>query len=273
MKKITLIPIAGLCNRMNAVRSAIGLAQKYSDIKIDIFWPKDRDLYARFEELFEPISPEMLGSNMSFNELRNPLLTPPSRHNLKLTRFIRKPFFDAEFLGSKISNMEIEDLLDKAPNMYIYSDNRFCKYWVTGLVSELFVPVRGIQERIDHYVSEFSENTIGVHIRRTDNVTAIKESPIEKFVEMMKREISSNENTKFYIASDSEEVKTYMIEQFGEGRIIYGDWCLSRKSVQGMKDAVAELYILGRTKKIIGSKGSTYSTMASQLFGAEIIFD
>ena len=128
MKKITLVPIAGLCNRLNAIRSAIGLKRKYPDYHIAIHWPKDPDCFAHFSELFEPISDEYL-QGMEFNELQSLLLAPPSRRNLKLTTYLRKPFFDGEYLGSKISNNSIEDLLDKQPNLYIYSDNRFCRYW------------------------------------------------------------------------------------------------------------------------------------------------
>lgn len=272
MKKILLVPISGLCNRMNAICSAIGLSQVHNDIAINIKWSKDRDLYARFLDLFNPISPRYLCDNIELEELNSLIFTPPSRYNLKLTRFLRKPLFDAEYLGSKILNLDIEDLLDRHPNMYIYSDNRFCKYSVGGPVSEIFVPKEDIKAKIDQYVLRFSENTIGVHIRRTDNVIAIKESPIEKFVSIMKRELENNETTTFYIASDSLEVKEYMVKLFGD-RIMFGQWELGRKSVQGMKDAVAELFILGSTKKIIGSKGSTYSSMASQLYGREIIYD
>ena len=59
--------------------------------------------------------------------------------------------------------------------------------------------------------------------------------------------------------------KKYIIKRFGD-RIITGNWDLTRNSVQGMKDATAELYCLGRTSKIIGCTKSTYSLMASWLY-------
>lgn len=71
----------------------------------------------------------------------------------------------------------------------------------------MFVPQDDIQNRIDEIVAGFSERTIGVHIRRTDNVVSIQSSPLEKFTSMMDAEIKKNSNTRFYVASDDDEVK------------------------------------------------------------------
>lgn len=61
--------------------------------------------------------------------------------------------------------------------------------------------------KLGKVVAEFSERTIGVHIRRTDNVVSIQSSPLENFTNIMDEEIKKNANTKFYVASDDDEVK------------------------------------------------------------------
>lgn len=59
------------------------------------------------------------------------------------------------------------------------------KYTIQGM----FIPQDDIQRRIDEVVAGFSERTIGVHIRRTDNIVSIQSSPLENFTYMMDAEI------------------------------------------------------------------------------------
>ena len=268
---IDLIPIAGLCNRINAIMSAIGLCQKYESVQINVYWPKNSDCFAQLSDLFNPLSYHKL-HNIRFSELRNPLLQPPTRKNLHITTFLRYPFYSQQYLGSTISNNDIEDILDQYSKVYIYSDNRFCKYVCPDLVGDVFSPISKIAQRVDHIKSSFSNHTVGIHVRRTDNVVSIKESPIEKFFALMDKEIGQYPDSRFYVASDSLEVKRLLVEKYDE-RIIQCDWDLNRTTVQGMQDAVAELYLLGSTCKIFGSKGSTFSTVASRIKGIPIVFE
>ncbi|WP_321424548.1 hypothetical protein [uncultured Bacteroides sp.] len=274
MKKseLTLIPIAGLCNRINVLRSAIGLVEHCHNVKIKIYWQKTHDCCANFEDLFEPISDNILVGNITMNKLKSIFLIPPYRWTFGLTPKFRKIFFDAEFRGSTISNDTIEDYFDKFQKLYIYSDNRFCRYSTQIPLSDIFHPTSEIEDRINNVVKKYTKNTVGVHIRRTDNVASINGSPIEKFYQIMDREISENEDTAFYIASDSELVKSNLKDKYGN-RIITADWELKRNTVKGMKDAVAELFCLGRTSKIIGSKASTYSIIASEICNIPLILD
>lgn len=93
---------------------------------------------------------------------------------------------------------------------------------------------------------------------------------MEAFYYMMDEEIERDEKVKFYVASDDEECKQQMRERYGD-RVVTAEWNLSRDSVEGMKDAVAELYCLGSTRKIIGSARSSYSNMAAKLNAIEVV--
>ena len=86
----------------------------------------------------------------------------------------------------------------------------------------------------------------------------------------MNQEIEKDPGCRFYVASDDEQVKQDLIKEYGE-KIISYRWDLRRNSEKGMQNAVAELYCLGRTRKIIGSAHSTYSTTAACLYGIPII--
>ena len=139
------------------------------------------------------------------------------------------------------------------------------KYTIQGM----FIPQDDIQRRINEVVAGFSERTIGVHIRITDNVVSIQSSPLENFTNMMDAEIKKNANTKFYVASDDDEVKENLKSKY-PNRIITLMDDTDRNSLEGMKFAVLDLFCLSKTNKIIGSVGSSYSQIAAEIGGIEV---
>lgn len=86
----------------------------------------------------------------------------------------------------------------------------------------------------------------------------------------MDKEIESHPEVKFYIATDDNGVKEEMRSKYGK-RVITHEWDLRRCSVKGMQDAVAELYCLGHTNKILGSDHSTFSINASHLYDIPLV--
>lgn len=80
----------------------------------------------------------------------------------------------------------------------------------------------------------------------------------------MKSEIETSPKTRFYLATDSPEVKSAMKEEFGE-RLIMSDGVINRNSEDGIINAAVELYSLAKTSKILGSYYSSYSEMAARL--------
>ena len=72
--------------------------------------------------------------------------------------------------------------------MTAYRD--FCP-WTSDDLRTLFQPNEEVQRLIDERTADFSPNTIGIHIRRTDHQQAIDESPIELFFEAIDRELNA----------------------------------------------------------------------------------
>jgi len=105
--------------------------------------------------------------------------------------------------------------------------------------------------------------------RRTDNVVSIQSSPLENFTNMMNAEIKKKANTKFYVASDDDEVKESLKSKY-PNRIITLMDDTDRNSLEGMKFAVLDLFCLSKTNKIIGSVGSSYSQIAAEIGGIEV---
>lgn len=271
---LTLVPFAGLCNRINAMLNAIAIAKSKSvgqSLSLQIYWQKTNDCAAYFDELFQPI-PEIDVQRLSKLSLK-----PANKKNLYIPSMLRKLGGYSLILENSmlLNNLTYEDAMNvyDLSNVYVTSCNRFCKYdedfWNTQM-SKYFVPVRTIQNMISKVTQKFSAHTVGVHVRRTDNAEAIKNNPLDKYFNLMDEEIKTNPETTFYIASDDAEVKNDMLKKYGD-RIIIEEWDLSRNTLRGMQHAVADLWCLASTCKIFGSTNSTYSSKASHIYGAEIV--
>lgn len=258
--EITLVPEGGLGNRMNAIAAAVQLAEEI-DAKLDVVWFQDWGMGCGFDDLFKPIEKKNVRvRNASF--LDKIMYDRPRRKNL----FVPKPFewllFDRCIGSVEICRAKLDFMSacrDKKTWMAAY-----CYFLSKERPKEafkIFMPKGELQEKINHIATMFRRPTIGVHIRRSDNILSIKESPTSLFIERMKQE----DDTKlFYLATDSDEEKVALRKAFGN-RIITSDSKADRGSVEGMQNAVTELFLLAKTSLIIGSFYSSFSETASLL--------
>lgn len=112
-------------------------------------------------------------------------------------------------------------------------------------------------------------NTIGVHIRRTDNTASIRSSPLDYFIEYMKKQ---KENANFYLATDCEKTKAIVLDIFG-ANIITNNFCLYRDTEEGMINAIYDFISLSQCKKIIGSTASSFSELAARYGNIPLILN
>jgi hypothetical protein len=172
--------------------------------------------------------------------------------------------YSSDFLALRDSGVLSETILNGG-RVLIESCYEFGDY--TSSYSKNFIPTRDILQSVEEFIdNNFTSNTIGVHIRRTDNELSIKNSPLSLFCDAMNREIELCEDTTFYVATDDKDTKSELKRMFGD-RILSIDTDCNRNSLQGIKDAVKEMWLLSRTSKIYGSFYSSYSEVASQLGG------
>lgn len=228
---------------------------------IDVYWERHEECGAFFDELFRPINHESLAvyraTHVSVKHSR--------KRNLYFPTLVRKFAFDASFHGPEIRDEDFSVLLRGKRKVFIDSYNRFCPYTIERTLARYFRPIPAIERRIEEVTALYAPHTIGVHIRRTDHIDAIKGSPTELFLHRMDEEVARDAACKFYVATDDKQVKQLVADRYGE-RVITHDWQLSRSTRAGMQDAVAELFCLGRTSEIIGSAYSTYSVDAAALY-------
>lgn len=304
---IVVRPQGGLCNRMRAIAATYTLARKV-DKKTQLVWVVDGELGACYEELFQPIEgipvttyrwggAEQKGSILErmraayysktiFNPSSN-LLHGPSKvldlTNLpkyravrwKLLRWIKRQARRVEFdlailqgpAKSKLTESEIESITSSRKTLII-TQYEFIKPDIP--YETLFRLQPKLKELVDTAARNITDQTIGVHIRRTDHGRAIEKSPESAFRRVMKTKIKVDPDATFFLATDSAETKKSLQEEFGD-RILSNDVPLTRGNTSGLQGAVIDLYCLAQTKKILGSHVSSFSKVAAKIGGIPLV--
>jgi hypothetical protein len=262
---IDIIPTGGLCNRMRAMGSGIEIAKAY-DAHVRVYWNNTKGLGADFSQLFNTIQDEKVEIIENHDYLH--------RVENKRTYLMHWPLLRAKYdqvifnYGASGQKDDIYKFIhaDTTQKLLLTSCYAMCEKYD---LKSLFVPIDDLQKEIDRTSDAFSDNTIGIHIRRTDNKDSIKFSPMEAFEKQMIEELRRNADTKFYLASDDNNVKHHLMQLFPD-KIITQFEDTSRSSLDGMRFAIVDLYSLSRTKHIIGSYYSSFSHIASLLGGINV---
>ena len=265
-KILEIKPMGGLANRMRAIASAYNLACD-CDRKLKVIWYPLSELNATFSDLF-------LTDNLPFDLYECNFFdfwfkySEPRKKNLyisKIYQIFNKDLYlsdcDKSINEFIEKNEEMINIVKLYNNPIISSGLDFYKS-SKDVYDKIFTPTPEVQYYIDKYIGLFDKNTIGVHIRRTDNKESIKHSPLNLFVERMKNIIKINPENSYYVASDDETIKKYLCNIFGE-KIIMSDFKLVRNKKIAIIQAVAELYLLSKTKMILGSYYSSFSELAA----------
>lgn len=263
---ITLVPDGGLCNRLNAIASALAYKESHPCADIRIFWHKWYLCNCHFRDLFKQRpSPYVPVHELGFG-IKD---MPANKLNLGIPKILRGRWYDYS-IDSRFNADSFDDVVVGKERIYVNRGNRFCRECKESSLAEIFIPVDEIGERIHAIVSGWHSRVVGLHIRRTDNVLSINQSPINHFYDVIDMELDSDPEVRFYVATDDNSVKEDLKYRYGN-HIITFPLNLSRNSARGMKDAVVDLFCLGSAEKIYGSSASTYSTFAASLYDKEII--
>ena len=121
-----------------------------------------------------------------------------------------------------------------------------------------------MQSQVDAICKNFASYTVGVHIRRTDNVKSILNSPIQAFKDAIENEIKNNANVLFFLATDDEDLKSQLQSDY-PNRFLTQRTCVRRDTLQGINEAVVDLYCLASTHKLLGSYWSSFTDTAAEI--------
>lgn len=256
---ITLYPYGGLCNRLRALASALTLTRETGEA-LRVFWHLHPECGAAFESLFEPLTD---------CELRN-VPSLPFRWERRRPRNFHLPVLLRRLTG-------VRSIDDYAPRQGDFASLRADSRRHTYVSSchalqprrsfSPFRPVAEIQERTDALTAQFAPTTYGIHIRRGDHTYCYEHSPLSLFEDKIAEILTAEPEARFFLATDSEEVRSTLRERFGTHILFQEQGELSRESTEGMRVAVTDLFALARTRKIFGSAASTYSETAAEIGG------
>lgn len=249
---IIIQPSGGLCNRMRVINSSFRLAKERKE-KLLVIWNCNAELNCPFESLFLPIQEFKL---INIHSVLDP-------RKLFYQKTAKSYLTNEEILANREANgaLNPDYVKNLSSNCYIFT-------WEQFYPSEdyhLFVPTETLQKRIDAFSAQFGEHCVGVHIRRTDNEPAIGKSSTDAFLQAMQAELEQNPNTKFYLATDDMKEEAQLRAAFPDKIISNQHRCLRRDSIEGMHDALLDLYCLANTQKIIGSYFSSFTDIAADM--------
>lgn len=255
---LTAVPQGGLCNRLRVVLSALSLYEQLP-VEVQLEWSENDECHARFDELFEPVDAD------GFHIRTMDWWARPSRkRNFHLPRMLRVCMgYTWQRDGFEPSALtELADALKRHRKVYVSSGSLLASY-PPECLSRL-QPHAELQARIDSILSGFPSYTVGVHIRRTDNAVSIQNSPVEALVSAMQEEVDKSPCVKFFLATDDAAVKQMLEKRFPH-RIITRHVPAERNTLQGMQDALVDLWCLAGTHKLLGSYWSSFTDMAAEI--------
>lgn len=299
MKRLLVKPTGGLCNRLRAIDSAIAVANA-AQCKLVVIWEKNAELNCSYHDLF--VSPGFeLHESVNMARWHFPLL-PTRKPKSWFQRVLYKSGL-ARFRASEAEPIFFDDLSDAVSDLRPITPDRFSNVsefdrefyqcvaplfkafqteetvYVASCwrlcpdigYSENFELKPEIQNRICQITDQFSEETIGLHIRGTDAQAAKKYCSLEAFQAAVDQEISVNPAAKFFLATDEPKAKSLLLGRYPERIHFLEQEGYARSSNLNIQNALVDLMCLANTKKIFGSYFSTFSQLAADWFGREEI--
>lgn len=256
---IIIQPQSGLANRMRALDSAIQLSSTI-DTELKVSWVKTPLFNCRFDRIFRNEWNFDISEHSSFmkDNGRIEKFLLPIRRISKGLRY-SKYCYNSDIYKLIKSNYDFKKLA-LLNSVYVQSGSSF---FIDKVHYENFTPIDELMEKVSVMTRNFS-NTIGIHIRRGDHFKARIQSPTHLFVDRMQQEIELNENTTFFLSTDSPEEETYLTDKFG-ARILKNKKDFTRSTEKGIQDAVVDLWCLSKTVKIFGSYWSSFSETAAAI--------
>lgn len=129
-------------------------------------------------------------------------------------------------------------------------------------------------DEIDKLLPDYDmRNLTGLHIRVGDSKTPLIDFPdfldkfrgqgYDRFFAVLEQFFEKKPNEHIYLACNSAELQDKIANHFRGKILFYPKRSLDRASKDAIQDALIDLIMLSRTKRIIGTKHSSFSKLAS----------
>lgn len=284
---IMVRPTNGLCNRLRVVSSFAALARR-SNRELRVCWTtgrgwSDEDLEDLFENRFARISADEFEHACEDALCLHDLVAVDGVGGLSQT------WSDADVRGLgavfDTSSHSVVTYWGFRPCQELLAPEhrrRMLRGFDRDFEAELraWRPVRAIRDRVAQLADAFGEEAVGVHIRRGDAIRhprlaeEYRRSSDAAFITRMDRIVRSRPSSCFFLATDCLDTQRRFEDRYGS-RILTNPDKRFVPSISGapkanQHDAVVDLFALARTRTILGSHYSTFSTTAAVLGGARL---
>lgn len=246
-------PCAGLANRLRAVASAICAAQDLSRACV-IVWKQEPGIYTgTFRAIIDvdslPVGVYVNDGTYVQSDHKQQMCLSPA---------------DWERIATGWRDPRLHINLKSFGHFYQKDEAR----WLAALRS--LRPKPTLESHVCKILGLDPDSRpplVGVHIRRTDNLKAIQESPTAAFVVLMD---AYPPETRFVVATDDPVERAFFEERYGGDRVITVAEVLNRTSSMGSIDAFLDLLALSKCQEILGSFHSSFSEIAAAYGGCPL---
>ena len=257
MNQFVLQSEAGLANRMRALDSACALAVELGTT-FDVLWTAD-GMRCRFQDLFEV--PQHVGMVVNYH---NKTMISLLRRNLHCHWLRQKGFIEIGPQASLDMGTDAEPwraLLNKSPAKIV----SFYRFFPNPTPFRDISIAPRLIEQVENEIACWPAKIVGVHIRRTDNKLAIAHSPTSKIVQIIEQTLEGLPDAGIFLATDDEREEAALRQAYPDRLCVRSKKSRNRWHSNAIQDALIDLVCLSRTTHIVGSAGSSFSSVASVL--------
>ena len=256
--------IAGLCNRIKSLLSAMRIAEFNKDSEVKIDWPFTAAVgECHFTDLFE-------NENMI---IRRPDY-PPGATIYSFWRFAILPSDPLPINFSDGNGVRYNNTQRHTGHTHTDKEGRNIDLEFDRIPEEIRLEYlkqlkklkikNNILQEVKNFSKKFNNNTVSVQIRSwNDDPIKQKLFNINDFYKLM----DSMENNNFFVTADTPEIIEKMKKRYGDKIITRENYKETmghreRGQKQGVIDAMIDLLLLSKNKTLIGTYVSTFSEMS-----------
>jgi hypothetical protein len=280
-------PIYGLCNRLRVVSSFAALARRCNR-ELYVCWAasegwSDEDLEDLFENRFARVSVDEFEQAWAEGLCLNAELSVTGIDGRsRRQKYAERRQFAAVFDSASHPVVTYRGCHPCQGLLAPDDRRRLLPAFDREFEAELrtWRPVGTIRQRVAELIGAFSEETVGVHIRRGDAIRdpgiggRFRRSSNSSFMARMDQIVQSSPNSSFFLATDCRETQQRFQDRYGS-LILTNPEKRFVPSIPGAPkanqlDAVVDLFALARTRMILGTHSSSFSRAAATLGGARL---
>lgn len=263
-------PCAGLGNRLLGLCTSYELSKQLGR-ELVIIWKRETGCNIRADELFQlPMRVVEVSENGYSKEPIAHFMGNRTKKSWRSRADLFLECDDVEKIKEERGYAGLFQLISETPRIYFKTFGPVCEPEPSCF--SFLKPASAVEKKGQELFERIGNDTVGVHVRRSDHTEAIANSPLSLFAQEMRREADCGRNARFFVATDDAQVRLELKKLLPDLELLFYDkGVIDRNSKEGLTDAMVEMLALSRCKKILGSYNSTFSLLPSFLGNVPLV--